>query len=171
MTHGGKRLGAGRPKGGGRYGSSTKAIRVPEHMIDDVVDYSLNNGYKIPLFSSKVSAGYPSEATDHVDDMLNMNSLIIKNPKTTFCVKVSGLSMINAGIYEGDTLVVDSSIEPSQGRIIIAAIDGMLTVKRLGYIEGRPYLLPENPEFEPIPICDNSEVHIWGVVTNVLRSV
>jgi len=171
MTHGGKRLGAGRPKGGGRYGSSTKAIRVPEHMIDDVVDYSLNNGYKIPLFSSKVSAGYPSEATDHVDDMLNMNSLIIKNPKTTFCVKVSGLSMINAGIYEGDTLVVDSSIEPSQGRIIIAAIDGMLTVKRLGYMEGRPYLLPENPEFEPIPICNNSEVHIWGVVTNVLRSV
>lgn len=171
MTHGGKRFGAGRPKGGGRYGSSTKAIRVPEHMIDDVVDYSLNNGYKIPLFSSKVSAGYPSEATDHVDDMLNMNSLIIKNPKTTFCVKVSGLSMINAGIYEGDTLVVDSSIEPSQGRIIIAAIDGMLTVKRLGYIEGRPYLLPENPEFEPIPICNNSEVHIWGVVTNVLRSV
>lgn len=171
MTHGGKRLGAGRPKGGGRYGSSTKAIRVPEHMIDDVVDYSLNNGYKIPLFSSKVSAGYPSEATDHVDDMLNMNSLIIKNPKTTFCVKVSGLSMINAGIYEGDTLVVDSSIEPSQGRIIIAAIDGMLTVKRLGYMEGSPYLLPENPEFEPIPICNNSEVHIWGVVTNVLRSV
>ena len=171
MTHGGKRLGAGRPKGGGRYGSSTKAIRVPEHMIDDVVDYSLNNGYKIPLFSSKVSAGYPSEATDHVDDMLNMNSLIIKNPKTTFCVKVSGLSMINAGIYEGDTLVVDSRIEPSQGRIIIAAIDGMLTVKRLGYMEGRPYLLPENPEFEPIPICNNSEVHIWGVVTNVLRSV
>ncbi|MDC0864682.1 translesion error-prone DNA polymerase V autoproteolytic subunit [Rickettsiaceae bacterium] len=171
MTHGGKRSGAGRPKGGGKYGSSTKAIRVPEHLVDDVIDYSLHNAYKIPLFSSRVSAGYPSQAEDHVDDMLNLNSLVIKNPETTFCVKVSGLSMINAGIYEGDTLIVDSSIEPADGKIIIAAIDGMLTVKRLGHIEGDPYLLPENPEFEPIAICNNSEVHIWGVVTNVLRNL
>ena len=171
MTHGGKRLGAGRPKGQGRYGTATKAIRVPEYLIEDVKDYSMNGGYKIPFFSSKVEAGYPSASEDHIEDMLDMNSLLIKNPETTFCARVTGLSMIDTGIYEGDTLVVDSSLRPEEGKIIIAALNGMLTVKRLGYIDGRPYLLPENADFDPIPIVENSEVHIWGVVTNVLRTL
>jgi DNA polymerase V len=171
MNHGGKRMGAGRPKGQGRYGTVTKAIRVPEYLVEDVKDYSLNGGYKIPFFSSKVEAGYPSAAEYHIEDMLDMNSLLIRNPETTFCVRVTGLSMIDAGIYEGDTLIVDSSITPSAGKIVIAALDGMLTVKRLGYSDGKPYLLPENPNFEPIPIVENSEVHIWGVVTNILRSL
>lgn len=172
MTHGGTRLGAGRPKGQGRYGTATKAIRVPEHLIEDVKNYSMNGGYKIPFFSSKVAAGYhPSVAEDHIEEMLDMNSLIIKNPDTTFCVRVTGLSMIDAGIYEGDTLVVDSSIQPAEGKIIIAALDGMLTVKRLGYINNEPYLLPENVDFDPIPIMENSEIHIWGVVTNILRAL
>jgi DNA polymerase V len=171
MTHGGKRSGAGRPRGQGRYGTATKAIRVPEYLVNDVKDYSMNGGYKIPFFSSKVEAGYPSAAEDHVEDMLDMNSLLIKNPETTFCVRVTGLSMVDAGIYEGDTLIVDSSLPPREGKIIIAALDGMLTVKRLGYIDGRPYLLPENANFDPIPIVENSYVLIWGVVTNVLRTL
>jgi DNA polymerase V len=79
--------------------------------------------------------------------------------------------MIDAGIYEGDTLVVDSSIRPSEGKIIIAALDGILTVKRLGYINNQPYLLPENADFDPIPILENSEIHVWGVVTNILRTL
>ena len=171
MEHGGKRTGAGRPKGQGRYGTTTTAIRVPDYLVEDVKDYSVNGGYKIPLFSSYVEAGYPSVAEDHIEDMLDMNNLLIKNPKTTFCVRVTGLSMIEAGIYEGDKLIVDSSITPIEGKIVVAAIDGMLTVKRLGYIDGRPFLLPENLNFDPIPILENSEVLIWGVVTNILRSV
>lgn len=171
MSHGGKRSGAGRPKGQGVYGTSTKAIRVPEMLVDDVKDYALNGGYKIPLFSSKVEAGLPSVAEDHIEEMLDMNSLIVKNPQSTFCVRVSGLSMIDAGIYEGDILIVDSSIRPSEGKIIVAALDGMLTVKRLGYIDGNPYLLPENVNFNPIPIIENSELYIWGVVTNILRKI
>ena len=171
MNHGGQRAGAGRPKGQGRYGTSTKAIRVPDYLVEDIQDYSLHGGYKIPFFSSMVEAGSPSVAEDHIDEMLDMNSLLIKNPHTTFCVKVTGLSMIDAGIYEGDKLLVDSSITPTEGKIVVAALDGMLTVKRLGYIDKKPYLLPENPNFEPIPILENSEVHIWGVVTNILRSL
>ena len=171
MKHGGKREGAGRPKGQGKYGTATRAIRVPEHLVDDIKDYSINGGYKIPFFSSKVEAGNPSVAEDHIEDTLDMNNFLIRNPETTFCVRVSGLSMIDAGIYEGDTLVVDSSITPREGKIVIAALDGMLTVKRLGYREGKPYLLPENINFEPIPILENSDVHIWGVVTNILRSL
>ena len=171
MSHGGKRLGAGRPKGQGLYGTATKAIRVPEYLLEDVKDYSLNGGYKVPFFSSRVEAGYPSAAEDHVEEMLDMNSLLIKNPETTFCVRVTGLSMIDAGIYEGDTLIVDSSIAATEGRIVIAALDGMLTVKRLSYINKKPFLLPENVNFDPIPILENSEVHIWGIVTNVLRNI
>jgi DNA polymerase V len=171
MTHGGKRDGAGRPKGGGIYGTATKAVRVPEDLIEDVKNFALKRGYKIPFFSSSVAAGYPSTAEDHIEEMIDMNGYLIKNPETTFCVRVSGLSMIDAGIYEGDVLVVDSSIRAASGRIVIAALDGMLTVKRLGSIEGKPYLMPENPDFDPIPILENSEVHIWGVVTSVLRSL
>ena len=171
MNHGGKRTGAGRPKGQGKYGTATKAIRVPEYLVNDVKDYSMNGGYKIPFFSSKVEAGNPYIAEDHIEEFLDMNSLIIRNPETTFCVRVTGLSMIDAGIYEGDTLIVDSSITPVEGKIVIAALDGMLTVKRLGYIKGKPFLLPENINFDPIPILENSEVHIWGVVTNILRSL
>jgi len=171
MNHGGRRAGAGRPKGQGKYGTATKAIRVPEYLVNDVKDYSMNGGYKIPFFSSKVEAGSPSIAEDHIEEFLDMNNLLIRNPKTTFCVRVTGLSMIDAGIYEGDTLIVDSSITPVEGKIVIAALDGLLTVKRLGYIKGKPFLLPENANFEPIPILENSEVHIWGVVTNVLRSL
>jgi DNA polymerase V len=171
MTHGGKRSGAGRPRGQGHYGTATKAIRVPEYLVNDIKDYSMNGGYKIPFFSSKVEAGYPSAAEDHIEDMLDMNSFLIKNPDTTFCVRVAGLSMVDAGIYEGDTLIVDSSVTPREGKIIIAALDGMLTVKRLGYIDKKPYLLPENSNFDPIPIVENSEVHIWGVVTNILRTL
>lgn len=171
MNHGGKRDRAGRPKGQGKYGTVTKAIRVPEYLVEDVKNYSLNRGYKIPFFSSSVQAGYPSLAENHIENMIDMNGFLIKSPKTTFCVKVAVLSMINAGIYEGDTLVVDSSITPSEGKIIVAAIDGMLTVKRLGYIYNKPFLIPENPDFEPIPILENSEVYIWGVVTNIVRSL
>lgn len=171
LSHGGKRKGAGRPKGQGKYGTTTKAVRVPEDLAEAVEDFALNNGYRVPLFSSSVQAGNPSTAEDHIEEMLDINNLLIKNPATTFCVRVSGLSMVEAGIYEGDRLIVDSSITPTEGKIVIAAIDGMLTVKRLGFIKGSPYLLPENVNFDPIPILENSELHIWGVVTNILRSV
>lgn len=170
-NHGGKRDGAGRPKGQGKYGTVTKPVRVPEHLFDDVKDYSINGGYKIPLYSSSVEAGYPSPGEDHIDEIIDMNRYLIRNPQSTFCVRVSGLSMIDAGIYEGDILLVDSSLNPSSGKIIVAAIDGMLTVKRLGKINGQPYLLPENPEFEPIPITSESEVKVWGVVTSILRNI
>jgi len=171
MKHGGRRNGAGRPKGQGKYGTSTKAIRVPEYLVEDVRNYSVNGGYKIPLFSSKVEAGHPSLADDHIEDMIDVNSFLIKNPQTSFCVKVSGLSMIGAGIYEGDILIVDSSVPPGEGKIIIAALDGMLTVKRLGFFNKKPYLIPENPNFDPIPVLENSELYIWGVVISIVRSL
>lgn len=171
MSHGGRRDGAGRPKGQGKYGASTRALRVPEYLLEDVKNYSINGGYKIPLFSSKVEAGYPSLAGDHIEEMIDLNSFLIKNPKTTFCVKVSGMSMINAGIYEGDILLVDSSLSPAEGKIIVVSMGGMVTVKRLVHIDKQPCLMPENPGFDPIPITENTDIHIFGTVTKILRTL
>ncbi len=170
-SHGGKRDGAGRPKGQGRYGTPTKPIRVPEYLTDDIIKYSLNRGFKIPFYSSSVQAGDPSFADEHIGDLLDMNQHFIKNPSTTFCVKVSGLSMKNVGIFPDDLLIVDNSIEPRDGKIVVAAVDNMLTVKTLSFIDGKPFLMPENPEFKPVEVSEESEVKIWGVVTSVLRSL
>lgn len=172
MQHGGARKGAGRPKGQGLYGEPTKPIRIPVSQIDSVLQFVAYKGYQLPLYSSKVSAGFPSPADDHIDGKLDLNEHLIKNPTSTFFLRVSGNSMINAGIHENDILIVDRSIKPQSGKIVIAAIDGELTVKRLAnHSSGKLYLMPDNPDFEPIEIQASSELIIWGVVTNVVHSL
>ena len=169
--HGGKREGAGRPRGQGKYGETTKPLRVPESLVEDVLDYSNKKGYKIPFFGSSVAAGYPSSSEDHIEEIIDMNRYLIKNPQSTFCVKVSGLSMIQSGIYKGDVLLVDGALEPTAGKVIVAALDGMLTVKKLNIINNQFFLIPDNPDFDPIPIVESNNLKIWGVVTHVLRSL
>jgi len=173
MVHGGKRAGAGRPKGHGIYGGgvATKTMRVPANMVDDVRKYAKGIGNKVPLYTSRVAAGYPVPADDNVDEMIDLNNYLVKNPANTFCVKVSGESMIEAGIHEGDMLIADSCIEARDGQIVIAAVDGFLTVKRLVFRKDQPFLLPANPMFQAIPINENTSVHIWGVVINIIRSI
>lgn len=171
MTRGGARKGAGRPKGQGKFKEGTKPIRIPESMINDVMGYIESKGYKIPLYSSKVQAGFPSPADDYIEQHLDLNNYLIKHPAATFFVRATGLSMINAGIYPDDILVVDRSLDPSNGKIVIAAIDGQLTVKRLRKTRTETFLDSENPTFKTIKIQEESDVVIWGVVTNVLHKV
>lgn len=169
MKHGGKRQGAGRRS---LYNEKTKPIRLPISLIDDVQQFIEKKAYLLPLYDCKVAAGFPSPADDNVSEQLNLNDYLVKHPAATFLVKVSGNSMINAGIYENDILIVDRSIPPSNGKIVIAAIDGQLTVKRLQKQKnGEFILMPENPEFEPIIVSKESESVIWGVVTNVIHHV
>ncbi len=170
MTHGGKRSGAGRPRGCNRYGEATKPIRLPLSRIEDVKAF-LEHGFKmeLPLYASKVSAGFPSPADDYLECKLDLNTHLIQHPSATFFVKTSGDSMINAGIQSGDMLIVDRSLEPAHGKIVIAAIHGELTVKRLSRQNGRVMLMPENSNFVPIDITDAQEVVIWGVVTHVIH--
>lgn len=168
---GGKRVGAGRPPGvGGKYGEPTKPIRIPVTRIEEILTLLEQPSCKLPLYSSKVAAGFPSPADDYIENMLDLNQYLVKNPASTYLVRASGLSMINAGIYSDDLLVVDRSLEPQHGKIVIAAIDGELTVKRLYKDKGKILLLPENPEFEAIDITDREGIVIWGVVTNVIHS-
>ncbi len=172
MTHGGPRKGAGRPKGRGPYGEATQPIRLPISLIDSVQKFVANKGYQLPLYSSKVPAGFPSPADDHIDKKLDLNEHLIKHPAATFFVTVTGHSMIDAGIHENDILIVDRSITPTHGKIVVAALDGQLTVKRLHQSKnGKLYLMPENSKFQPIEIKEENEIYIWGIVTNVIHSV
>ena len=99
-----------------------------------------------PLFLARISAGFPSPADDYVESALDLNAYLVRNPAATFMVKVSGDSMIGAGIADGDILVVDRSEEAVHGRIVVAVLDGELTVKRLHVRNGVRLLVPENPQ-------------------------
>ncbi len=124
--------------------------------------------YGIPLYISRVSAGFPTPADGYIDQTIDLNKDLVKHPKSTFLVIASGESMINAGIQSGDMLVVDKQITPTHGSIVIAAVDGELTVKRLSLQENKMQLLPENEAFKPILITPEQHVVIWGVVTFVI---
>ena len=126
----------------------------------------LNQPQAFPLYSSKVSAGFPSPADDNLEKSLDLNSYLVKRPAATFFVRVNGDSMINAGINDNDILVVDRSIKPSHGKVIIAVLDGQMTVKRLYKRSGKVILMPENNLYKPIEINDETNMEIWGVVTS-----
>ncbi len=124
----------------------------------------------IPLFSDAVPAGFPSPATDYCERKLDLNELCIQKPAATYFVRAEGDSMIDAGIFPGDVLVIDRSLEASHGDIVIAAVNGELTVKRL---ETKPQtrLVPMNIQHDPIVIPEEAELEIFGVATNVIHSL
>ncbi len=122
-----------------------------------------------PLFTSGVSAGFPSPAEDHIDQHLDLNELLIQHPVATFFVRVSGESMKDAGINNGDILVVDRSLEATSGRIIIAIVNGELTVKRFVQDSSSCQLVAANPDYPPVAITDETDFSVWGVVTSVIH--
>ncbi len=122
-----------------------------------------------PLLGSRIPAGFPSPAQDYIEDRLDLNEFLVAHPSATFFVRVEGFSMINAGIFPGDILIVDRSLEPAHKKIVIAIVDGELTVKRLWQEKQKWYLMPENPEFPLIEITKNMEFMVWGVVVYALH--
>ena len=204
-SHGGKRHGSGRPKGSGKYGEPTQAIRVPKGSVSQIKHF-LKNEYKqtdqevalasfppppkadsnvvilgnaientteskqsFPLFSSKVAAGLPSYANDDLDDSIDLNDYLVQKPNSTFMLKVQGMSMRDAGILPDDILIVDRSERATHNKIVIAALDGELTVKRLYRRGDIVKLLPENPDYPEILIKQESQLIIWGVVVGSFR--
>ena len=123
-----------------------------------------------PLYSHKISAGFPSPADDHIEQTLDLNQHLIPHPVSTFFLRVSGDSMLNAHIQENDILVVDKSITPKNDDIVIAVFNGDLTVKRLLiHKNGDLFLKPENDKYPIIHIPSPDELVIWGVVTSVIH--
>ncbi|MEM6838644.1 MAG: translesion error-prone DNA polymerase V autoproteolytic subunit [Cyanobacteria bacterium P01_C01_bin.120] len=121
------------------------------------------------MFIIAVPAGFPSPAEDYVEGPLDLNRYLIHHPAATFFVRVIGDSMTGVGIYPNDLLIVDRAVDPISGSIVIAVINGDLTVKRLHQGGDRVALLPENPAYQPIEITPAMTFEIWGVVTKSIH--
>lgn len=145
-----------------KYGS----LKILGSAVDKTPPNQVN-----PLFLCSVQAGWPSPADDYVDEQINLHELLVKNPAATFFLEATGDSMIDVGIHDGDLLIVDRSAEARHNRIVIAALDGELLVKRLVQRGRQTWLSPANPAFPEIEITDLEYVHIWGVVTYVVHKL
>jgi len=124
-----------------------------------------------PLFSTRISAGFPSPADDYIENALDLNEHLIKHPAATFFVRVTGESMTGAGISSGDLLIVDRAVTALNNSIIVAVLNGEFTVKRLIKRGSSIHLFPENPAYEPVEIKNGSEFEVWGVVIHVIHSM
>jgi len=125
----------------------------------------------VPLYLSPVEAGFPSPAEDYLDRRLDLHEHLVRNRASTFFLRAHGDSMTGAGIHDGDLLIVDRSEAAGHNKVVIAALDGELTVKRLIRRTGRVFLAPENPEYSEIDITEHEHVHVWGVVTYAIHKL
>ena len=123
------------------------------------------------LYETAVPAGFPSPAGDYEEDKLDLNSHLVKNPAATFFVRVTGDSMIGAGIHHGDLLIVDRSLEPKDKSVVIAVLNGELTVKRIRMKHRKISLEPENHNYFAQEVTEDAEFEVWGVVTNVVHKL
>ena len=123
----------------------------------------------IVLAQTGISSGFPSPADDFRDNKISLDRVLVKNKEATFYAKVSGQSMIGAGLDDGDLLVVDKSLEPEHNKIAVCFIDGEFTVKRLQVTKEGVFLLPANPAYEPIQVTEDNNFQIWGIVTHVIK--
>ncbi len=118
-----------------------------------------------------VNAGFPSPADDYMDLKIDLNQELVNNPEATFYARVRGTSMINAGLDEGDVLVIDRSLDPKENSIAVCFLDGEFTVKRIKIEKDFCWLVPENKEFSPIKVTEDNDFLIWGIVSYVIKKV
>lgn len=147
----------------------TVMLEAQKIWISEIYRPSRRTHYALLLFTCPVSAGFPSPAEDHIEGKLDLNGHLIQNPVATFFVRVTGNSMIDAGIHSGDLLVVDRSLEPRDGKVVIAVVDGELLVKRLKLKNGQVSLVAENADYPPLILLEEMSFEVWGVVTGVIH--
>tara|TARA_Y100000768_G_scaffold368189_1_gene331924 strand:+ start:420 stop:851 length:432 start_codon:yes stop_codon:yes gene_type:complete len=123
------------------------------------------------LIEQGISAGFPSPADDFKEVRISLDKELIKNKEATFYARVSGDSMVGAGLDDGDLLVIDRSLNPENGKIAVCFIDGDFTVKRIKKEKGKFYLIPENKKYKAIELNEDNELIIWGVVEYVIKKV
>lgn len=199
MSRGGKRAGAGRTALSGPYREKTKVMRVPESAIPEIKDYlqqrpktlelaplnQLNlaehaelelsradlhpSPLSLPLIGGAVAAGFPQPSDEFIEDWLDLNSLYVPDKETTFFIKVKGDSMRDAGIRPGDMLIIDRSRPAEHGDIVIAVLEGELTVKELCLRGDKISLLPANPDYPEISVPAHQQLYIWGVVMHSIH--
>lgn len=127
--------------------------------------------YGTPLAGSNVMTGFPSPADDYMESGLDFNKYLVKHPAATFCVRISGDSMIDAGIYPDDLLVVDRSLNPKNNSVVIAALNGELTVRSIEYRGNDILLVSANARYKPVLVRPEMNFELWGVVSHVIRKI
>ena len=140
-------------------------------IVSEILPASFLTTAPLNFFTESVPAGYPSPGEGYSDGHVQLFELLVSNPQETFCVRVTGDSMQDAKIFSGDILIVNRAIEPKDGKIVIASINGELTVKRLRIREGTAFLYPENSRYQPMELTDFMDTVIQGVVVHVIHTL
>ncbi|MGB0255343.1 MAG: LexA family protein [Flavobacteriaceae bacterium] len=130
-----------------------------------------SNKADVWLAEEGISAGFPSPADDFKEVRISLDKAVVKNEAATFYARVAGQSMVGAGLDDGDLLVIDRSLEPTDGKIAVCFVDGEFTVKRLKVDKDCVWLMPENAQYKPLQVTEENELIIWGIVTHVLKAV
>jgi len=146
-------------------------VRRMETKVEIVYKPDRSTKRRQPIFIATVPAGFPSPAADYEEGKLDLNRHLIRNSAATFFVRVTGDSMLKAGVHNGDLLVVDRSIEPRDKNVVIAVVNGELTVKRIRIRRNKVTLVAENDAYRSREIDEQTEFEVWGVVTNVIHAL
>lgn len=136
-----------------------------------IIESDTNSNVEISVAGSNVLAGFPSPADDYLEQPLDLNKYLIRNPSSTFFVRVAGESMKDAGINDGDLLIVDKSVEVYDGCIAVSVIDGEFTLKRVHFDKNRIFLMPVNEKYKPIEVSPDDEFVIWGIVRYLIKDL
>ncbi|MFM2423979.1 MAG: hypothetical protein RLZZ70_368 [Candidatus Parcubacteria bacterium] len=145
-------------------------MQKPETIVDAIYTVTLPaTAPAVALYATSPAAGFPAPGDDLVEKSLNVHDLLVTHPESTFFVRVEGDSMEGAGIYSGDILVVDRAVAPTNGKIVVAAINGEMVVKRLRVRDQVLVLVSENAAYAPITVGEGEDCFIWGVVTGSAR--
>lgn len=147
------------------------ALKLHTTSTLDIYSASTESELQLPLISSGISAGFPSPALDFIDLSIDLNKHLIKHPSSTFYGRVKGESMKDAGINDGDLLVIDKSLEPKNGKIAVCYIDGEFTIKRIKTDKDCCWLMPANESYKPIQVTADNDFLIWGIVIHVIKTV
>jgi DNA polymerase V len=146
------------------------ALQVHSSRFLDIFSAQTDTELDLPLMEG-VQAGFPSPAADFIDSSIDLNKHLIRHPSATFYARAKGDSMKDAGIFDGDLLIVDKSIEACDGKIAICYVDGEFTVKRIKQDGDALWLMPANTNFQPIQVIEGNNLMIWGVVTHVIKAL
>lgn len=146
-----------------------KLVRIHTGPILDFYTADLTTELELPVANTGISAGFPSPAEEYEEVRLDLNKALIKHPAATFYARVKGTSMTDAGILDGDLLVIDKSLDPKSGDIAVCFLDSEFTVKRIEQLDDALYLMPANEKYQPIKISEESDFRVWGIVTFVIH--
>ncbi len=147
------------------------ALTLHKGNVIDIFSAETDTMLSLPYMDGGISAGFPSPALDFEDQSIDLNKHLIRHPSATFYGRVKGQSLKNAGIDDGDLMVIDRSLEPTNGKIAVCFIDGEFTAKRIKIEKGEAWLIPENEDYQPIHVTEENDFLIWGIVTHVIKSV